>query len=120
MSALDLDTITALLEGNTRPDLTPHQRPLQIGPITYWDESFKCVSKRCGVSTCLKVNDIPYCSTHALYELNRIWLKEHDLGWVIEECTCNSGRYSYQQCHADDCAVFDRLKELRASDKSSS
>lgn len=120
-SPLDIDTIQALLEGNTRPDLTPHQRPLQIGPVAYWDTTFKCVSKRCGVSTCLKVKGVPYCPTHALYELNRIWLKDNELDWVIDNCTCNSGRYSYQQCHADDCAIFDRLKAHKEqSDKSSS
>lgn len=112
-NSLSLDQIDALLTGNTKDDGTPHEKPVQIGPLKYNDIESKCVSRRCGAPTMISVNGASYCSTHALYELNRIILHSAEMDWVFNECNCKTGEFSKGCMHNEDCATFARLRALQ-------
>jgi len=120
MSSLDIDTITALLKEDKKPkpqagnksSTSAYPPNVHVGPLRRTDKNYTCVSKNCRAPSNLKVNGAPYCTAHALDELNRIILKLTGLEWVIDECDCKSGYYSRQSSHADDCAVYERIKEL--------
>jgi hypothetical protein len=117
MSSLSLEQINALLKGD-KPQpgsgrASPFAPIIHVGQLRYANEAKPCASRNCRSPTLIRVNGIVLCSTHALFELNRILIKIDGLGWVIDECTCTSGKHSYQNMHADDCAVYERLKALQ-------
>jgi hypothetical protein len=111
-SSLSLEQIDALLTDNTKADGTAHEKPIQIGPLKYSITESRCVSRRCGAPTMISVNGASYCSTHALYELNRIVLGLTDMDWVLKECNCKTGEFSKGCMHNEDCGTFARLKGL--------
>lgn len=117
MEALDIDTITQLLKEGSSSTKTSKPgkfaRPIQLGPLRYYDQTFRCTRKRCMAPTCIKINDAPYCNTHALYALNQLLMKSQELDWVNNECDCETGKYSMGCMHNDLCSTFDRLKEQR-------
>ena len=51
--------------------------PEQVGPLRRFDQEMRCASRRCGSSTFVKVQGVPYCMTHALDKLNEML---HKLG----------------------------------------
>ena len=53
-----------------KPKAEPRPRPIQVGPLRFFDTEFRCASRGCGSSTRWKVCGIPRCVVHALRELN--------------------------------------------------
>lgn len=44
----------------------------QVGPLRWFDREMRCLSKRCGAPTYLKVNGVALCWVHAIRRLNEI------------------------------------------------
>lgn len=108
MSSLTLEQIDILLKGDKTK---PFNLPIQVGPLSYSGEhTFTCSSRGCRGPCCIKIKGAPYCTTHALYVMNEMWLREHDMTWVIDECNCKSGKYSWHNIHSEDCPVYNKLK----------
>jgi len=57
-----------------------YQPPQQFGPLRHYDREMRCLGragkdgnrKNCGSSTFYKLDGIPTCMTHALYQLNEM------------------------------------------------
>jgi hypothetical protein len=45
------------------------------GPVRYYESTLRCVNKKCGSPTHLKINGIPRCFTHAIIELNDLLIE---------------------------------------------
>jgi len=117
VSALDYDTIQKLLAGEQTEEDKAHIKPIQIGPLRWFDETDRCASRGCSSPTRIRVVGVPYCNTHALYALNRLLI---DNGVNTADCVCNAGKYSMMNIHTQDCPIFIRVKEQRDSIKSDS
>lgn len=113
---LTQEEITALLhkeleKPNKRAGLTekpPQARPRQIGPLRWYDKQGRCSSRGCGSPTYIRVMGAPYCTTHALYMLNKLLLS-YDPAPFYEDCTCKAGEMSKQNLHTEDCAIYERI-----------
>lgn len=89
-----------------------HPRPIQIGPLKFWETSDRCTSRGCGAPTTIKVNGAPKCTSHALYELNFLIIERiYGPEWLAT-CTCKAGMYSKFNCHTSDCQVYRMEKDL--------
>lgn len=117
ITGLDPATIDALLKGNLKKEQVAtkgYARCIQIGPIRYSQEHKTCASRGCGTSTYLRVDGIPYCTTHGLHYLNRMFLNNKvyvDMIYDLSICDCNPGKYSNGQCHAPECLTVSPFKE---------
>lgn len=125
MSSLSVEQIDALLKGQgpSKKDgrVSPFAPIIHVGPLRYSSDVFQtCAHRGCGAQCLITVGGVPLCSTHALTELNRLLMKTEGYDWVITECTCKAGKYSDQNMHTDDCAVYAKLKEEQSDAESSS
>jgi len=109
---LSQEQIKQLMKTESRPktttksaDVSPHARPIQVGPLRYNENDARCASKGCSGPTRISVGGVPYCSTHALYKLNQMLITER-----IDDCDCNAGKHSMRQCHIKGCPVWERSK----------
>lgn len=115
-SPLNADQIAELLKTPQRQTrssapkstITPHARPIQLGPLGWRNEPERCVSRGCGASTLTKVNGITYCGTHALYKLNEMLIP---LEYNLQDCDCNAGRHSMGNIHTEGCPLYDQVKD---------
>lgn len=125
--SLDLDTINALLSeakkinqrstsNKSENTTSTHPKPIQVGPLHYRDETNRCASRGCGTQCLIEVSGIPYCSSHALYELNRLLLDKE--GFDYSDCNCKAGAHSKMNVHTSDCPVWARVKEGRIDNNS--
>ena len=108
-NVLDEAAILALLSGeekskpvNTRP------RPIQLGVVRWRDKPERCASRGCGSPTHITVVGVTRCTTHALYELNRLHIAATDpiADERIKNCTCKAGLHSVGNIHTSDCPTF--------------
>lgn len=98
--SLSLDEIATLLKDDSiRP------KPKQIGLLRYNREYVNC--RVCGVVCGITIEGRPYCTTHALYAMNRYFVPDD----VPEQCTCNAGPRTQHNLHTADCAIYDRLTD---------
>jgi hypothetical protein len=68
--ALSQDEIIALLSKPEKSNKTDYPRPVQNGPLRWYDKATRCASRGCGSQTYCKVEYVPYCMKHALDKLN--------------------------------------------------
>jgi len=85
-----------------------HSRPKQFGPLRYTDTTMRCAARGCSSPTFIKINGIPYCTTHGLYVLNKELI---DNKINLGECNCNSGKYSFGHVHTEGCPVYSYIEE---------
>lgn len=128
---LDPEAVQALLAGTnkrapreskTPQGLEPRSKPLQIGHLKYTDKPELCMggkAGRCGSPTCIRIDGVPKCSSHALYELNYLINKrdyaEGRTKINPDDCTCNSGKHSKFQIHVEGCVLYSQIQEERAN-----
>lgn len=110
-AGLDLETITALLTEEkaaqgSKPSAATLPKPIQIGPLRYNDTTERCASRNCGTPTYITVKGIRYCSSHALYELNRLLLSSDNYDY--SDCSCKAGMHSKMNIHTSDCPIWQR------------
>lgn len=91
---------------------TPRPRSLQLGPLRWAETSTSCASRGCGSPTLIRVKGIPYCSAHALQELNRLLLDADGIDY--SDCNCKSGILSKMNLHGSECEVYIRCKSQPA------
>lgn len=123
MSSLDISQITELLKNQPAQGRqaskveSPHERPIQVGPVRYSDKPDRCASRGCGSTTCISINGVRRCSTHALDELNRLVLNVTGQSEILRlgDCNCKAGRFSYGRIHTSDCETFNHLSEVKDS-----
>lgn len=126
MSSLDLDTITQLLAGEAAQERAnkpenKYPRAMQLGSLRYSDNVERCVNRGCASPTMIRINGIPRCNSHALYELNRLIIAQDSyLDGCIKNCSCNAGRHSVGNVHTSDCATFIQLSLDKAEEDDSS
>jgi len=122
MPALTNEQINALLKLEEKKQLRKaaqgKERPIQIGPLRYMEKDDKCASRGCSGPSRIQVKGVPYCSSHALYALNELYMKLEGK-YEFDDCVCNAGRHSKHNVHTTDCPVFQRLKERDDSSSSS-
>lgn len=125
--SLDLDTIQELLKEQPRTRTSSdkgstgvvREKPVQLGPLHWHDSDGRCASRGCSGPTRIRVEGIPYCSTHALYALNYMLIQIHsdyeDVSYTKADCTCNAGKHSMMNIHGPDCILYERIKEHRVN-----
>lgn len=102
--------------------LSPHERPIQLGPLRYVEKDDKCANRGCSTPCHIRIKGVPYCTTHALYSLNELYMmldgtyEKYNIG----DCVCNAGRHSKHNTHTADCPVFKAYKEQDDSTSASS
>jgi len=110
---LSPEQIADLLKPKQKASDTPtiYPRPVQIGPLFYSTADDKCI--RCSVDTRIRINDIPYCTTHALHKMADMFTKEIYKTSLVpfEDCDCEEGKLSMGQCHNRNCVVVIAWKE---------
>jgi hypothetical protein len=117
MTSLDLDQIAELLnksERKPRATAIQHPRPVQVGPLRYNENPGACASRGCRSPTSIKIKGVVRCSTHALYELNRMIIDLSDdesVQDILTQCSCKAGNYSRQSIHTSDCNIYSRLTD---------
>jgi len=108
---LDLDTINSLLGGDKSTSHSPKTRPMQVGPLRYTEETGRCASRNCSSPTHILVEGVRRCTSHALYELNRLLIAHHGgFDYAVKLCECNAGKHSVGNVHTSDCPTFRQLK----------
>lgn len=118
---LDADFIAELLEKERnkatgiKQSVTGGPRPVQLGPLRWFDTTDRCSSRGCGSPTLIKVRGIPYCTSHALNELNRIILSELELV-DLSRCTCKAGVHSKGNIHTADCDMYHAQRPLLSTE----
>lgn len=63
---IDLESV------DTRTLREKYPIPDQKGPLSFHEREMRCARRGCGSSTFFKVNNIPTCMKHALFDLNDI------------------------------------------------
>lgn len=131
MGSLDLETIQKLLKDETAKNaviatkLAPEsrERPVQVGPLRWFDQTDRCANRGCSSPCLIKIKGVPYCTTHALYALNKLYVDElFDTGQIdidLHECDCNAGKHSMGNIHTEGCPIFAKVKENDSSKSSS-
>lgn len=116
---LDNDAVQALLKKEVSKNVrSPGRdgvakffpRPKQIGPLKYFEQSSPCASRGCAVQCHVKVRGVPYCTTHALYVLNEIILRELE-HIDLSVCECDAGKFSKGNIHTYNCPIVDILDQ---------
>jgi len=84
-----------LLDENAHTERQKRKYPIpeQYGPLRRFDRELRCASRGCGSPTYYKVDHIPYCTTHALRELNEMVMR---LTKRIEESFGQSNRRTWK------------------------
>lgn len=80
-------------------------RPIQLGPLRWYDTADRCAHRGCSSPTMIKIRGISYCMSHALTKLNEIILTELE-HIDLSECTCNSGKHSNGNIHSVECQLY--------------
>jgi len=121
--ALDAETIEKLLKGEIAslskktPTGVPGQasilpRPIQLGPLKWYDTTQPCASRGCTSPTYIKIRGISYCTTHALNMLNQIIIQELE-GIDTSKCNCKAGVHSKNNIHTYDCDLV-KLSDIKS------
>src|SRR5436305_11437359 len=114
MPPLTEEQIAALLKSNTPAPRKAAQAvkkrgivpPLQVGPLRYTEQDLRCVSRGCSSPCRIKVAGVPYCTTHALYALNEMYMALEGK-YTFDECVCSAGKHSKFNMHTPDCPIFE-------------
>jgi hypothetical protein len=118
--ALDADTIAKLLKAEitSQSKKTPTGQPsVQMGPLRWVEGNRPCgftTGIGCGAPTRIRIDGDPMCTTHALNYLNKLILEHDEVR--LEDCTCESGKYSQGNIHNPACDLVkiksETLEEL--------
>ena len=70
---LTVEQIKELLSKPEKGKVYP--RPVQKGPLRWFDKVNRCASRGCASPTYCKVEHVPYCMKHALDKLNDLCME---------------------------------------------
>jgi|SRR6516225_1243224 hypothetical protein len=89
---IPLELLKQLVNENAHTERQKRKYPIpeQYGPLRRFDRELRCASRGCGSPTYYKVDGIPYCTVHALRQLN-------DLVMVLTKRIEDGYRGSYKR-----------------------